>query len=156
MLIYASRLKNADLETGSAGKAGVSVDHEAVAMQWLEEFALLETANTRVETCSGGEKKRLAVAQELTALANLPNLVCIDEPTSGLDSNSAEVVSAFLFVFNFFKTIFSTPGNRRPSSTCHSAHYHRRDEHSPAFLGDTRHVSPAVHSRPWRCLCLLG
>lgn len=92
MLMYASRLKNAELESGSIRKKGVIVDHEAVAMQWLEEFALLEAANTRVEACSGGEKKRLAVAQELTALANLPNLVCIDEPTSGLDSNSSEVV----------------------------------------------------------------
>ncbi len=90
MLIYASRLKNADLAAYR-----LKVDHEAIALQWLEEFSLLGAANTRVERCSGGEQKRLAVAQELTALESLPNLCLIDEPVSGLDSSSAEIVSYY-------------------------------------------------------------
>ena len=98
MLIYASRLKNADLAAYR-----LKVDHEAIALQWLEEFSLLGAANTRVERCSGGEQKRLAVAQELTALESLPNLCLIDEPVSGLDSSSAEIVS---FRFLFFSELF--------------------------------------------------
>ena len=82
MLVYASRLKNAN----------EAVDHEAIAISLLNELDLANTAKTRVERCSGGERKRLALALEL-ASRQMPNLVCIDEPTSGLDSNSAEIVS---------------------------------------------------------------
>lgn len=85
-LIYASKLKNTQS----------SVNHEQIAMKWLHELDLDDTANTLTELCSGGERKRLAVAIELTSL-QMPNLICIDECTSGLDSNSAEVVSTFLY-----------------------------------------------------------
>ena len=81
-VMYASKLKN--------NQAGL--DHEAIAFKWLNELDLANTVDTRVEYCSGGERKRLAVALELTSI-EMPNLICIDEPTSGLDSNSAEIVS---------------------------------------------------------------
>ena len=103
MLVYASRLKNADLqepEGGGSAEKGiitkpVMVDHEAVALSLLKELDLKSAAGTRVECLSGGERKRLALGLELTALS-MPNLVCIDEPASGLDSSSAEVVVACL------------------------------------------------------------
>ncbi|KAH9527945.1 Cytoplasmic dynein 1 light intermediate chain 1, variant 2 [Dermatophagoides farinae] len=75
-LIYASRLKNYSM--------GI---HEA-----------MKTAETMVQNCSGGERKRLALALELTSMW-MPNLICIDEPTSGLDSNSAEIVIGCLREF---------------------------------------------------------
>jgi len=81
MLIYASRLKNLDF----------SIDHKKIALSVLEKLDLMGTAHTKVDRCSGGERKRLALALELTAL-QMPNLICIDEPISGLDSNSAEMV----------------------------------------------------------------
>lgn len=83
MLMFSSRLKNSDRNT----------DHERNAMKWLDELDLLDTKDTLVEKCSGGERKRLAVALELTSIEMGPNLICIDEPTSGLDSNSARIVS---------------------------------------------------------------
>lgn len=83
MLMFSSRMKNSNKNT----------DHEKVAMKWLDELDLLNTMDTMVEKCSGGERKRLAVALELTSIEMGPNLICIDEPTSGLDSNSARIVS---------------------------------------------------------------
>lgn len=84
LLMYASKLKNCSHDG--------PLDDESIALKWLQELDLLSTADTKVEHCSGGEQKRLAVAVELTAI-DMPNLICIDEPTSGLDSNSAEIVS---------------------------------------------------------------
>ncbi|XP_046916133.2 uncharacterized protein LOC124496639 isoform X1 [Dermatophagoides farinae] len=80
-LIYASRLKNLD----------ENIDHKQKAMALLEELDIADTANTLVNKCSGGQRKRLALALELMSL-RMPNFICIDEPTSGLDSNSAEVI----------------------------------------------------------------
>ena len=82
MLTYACRLKN----------PSSSVNVDKLVSDILDVLDLTDTANTRLEKCSGGERKRLALAGELTA-KNMPNLICIDEPTSGLDSNSAETVS---------------------------------------------------------------
>ncbi|OTF80231.1 hypothetical protein BLA29_005382, partial [Euroglyphus maynei] len=45
----------------------------------------------RFKHCSGGEQKRIAVAQELMSLVP-PSLLFIDEPTTGLDSNAAFLV----------------------------------------------------------------
>lgn len=86
-LIYASRLKNA-FESSL-------VNHEKIARNLLNELGMADSADTFVQKCSGGERKRLALGLELTSL-RMPNLICIDEPTSGLDSNSAEVVIACL------------------------------------------------------------
>lgn len=48
MLIFASRMKNTRTD----------VDHERVALKWLNELDLLNTMDTKVENCSGGERKR--------------------------------------------------------------------------------------------------
>ncbi|KAH9505948.1 ABC protein, sub ABCG [Dermatophagoides farinae] len=82
-LIYASKLKNCH-ETQT-------IDHEQVADNLLNELDMTNTGNTLVQNCSGGERKRLALAMELTSV-RMPNLICIDEPVSGLDSNSARLV----------------------------------------------------------------
>src|SRR5699024_4055727 len=57
MLVYASRLKNMNF----------TVDHEKNALSILNELGLKETVDTKVERCSGGERKRLALALELTS-----------------------------------------------------------------------------------------
>lgn len=83
-LMYAARLKNI------MEHRLLKIDYEEIAFGLLEELDILHTASTFVDYCSDGERKRLALALELTSL-RMPNLICIDEPTSGLDSNSAEV-----------------------------------------------------------------
>ena len=84
-LIFASRLKNSNESTNS------TINHECIAWKILQQLDMNDVAQTFVQNCSGGQRKRLAVGLELTSL-RMPNLILIDEPTSGLDSNSSEIV----------------------------------------------------------------
>ncbi|KAH7636495.1 abc transporter sub-family g-like protein 3 [Dermatophagoides farinae] len=89
-LIYAAKLKNiAERFYGQTFRGG-KIDYEEIATNLLDELDISHTASTFVDYCSDGERKRLALALELTSL-RMPNLICIDEPTSGLDSNSAAI-----------------------------------------------------------------
>lgn len=53
----------------------------------LKELDLLDKANKRVETYSGGMKRRLNLA---AALVITPKLLLLDEPTVGADAKSVE------------------------------------------------------------------
>ena len=55
---------------------------EPRARELLEFTQLSERAGDRIETLSGGMKRRLLVAR---ALINEPDIVVLDEPTTGLD-----------------------------------------------------------------------
>jgi lipooligosaccharide transport system ATP-binding protein len=56
----------------------------------LLEFAgLTARADTRIQTLSGGMKRRLTLAR---ALVNDPDLVFLDEPTTGLDPQARHVI----------------------------------------------------------------
>ena len=59
----------------------------------IEELMLNpKVLNTRFENCSGGEQRRVAIAQELMSIESKPPFLFVDEPTTGLDSESALVV----------------------------------------------------------------
>lgn len=47
---------------------------------------------TKFEKCSGGEQRRIAVAQELMSIDSKPIFLFVDEPTTGLDSEAALLV----------------------------------------------------------------
>ncbi|MBY0440605.1 MAG: ATP-binding cassette domain-containing protein [Mycobacteriaceae bacterium] len=57
-------------------------DRAKVVAQVIEELGLTKHADTRVDTLSGGQRKRASVALELLTG---PSLLILDEPTSGLD-----------------------------------------------------------------------
>jgi ABC-2 type transport system ATP-binding protein len=55
----------------------------------LEQFDLTDAANRRVETYSGGMRRRLDLAMSLIAH---PQVIFLDEPTTGLDPRSRNAV----------------------------------------------------------------
>ncbi|XP_050035957.1 ATP-binding cassette sub-family G member 1-like [Dermacentor andersoni] len=70
-------LRTPELEDGSASH---------FVSETITKWGLNNCANTLVKSLSGGERKRLSIAQEL--IGN-PPLVFLDEPTSGMDNSSA-------------------------------------------------------------------
>lgn len=59
----------------------------------LEKLLLVTVKRNFVSRCSGGERKRVAIACELLCL---PNVLLLDEPTTGLDSSSSLQLIQFL------------------------------------------------------------
>lgn len=72
-LVFASRLKNTQ----------PNYDHEKNIEKVSSLLGLYECLDTRTKKISGGQHKRLAIAQELLSK---PDILILDEPTSGLDS----------------------------------------------------------------------
>ena len=58
-------------------------------VELLDFVGLLDRANDRVETFSGGMKRRLNLA---AALVHRPKLILLDEPTAGVDPQSREEI----------------------------------------------------------------
>uniref|UniRef100_A0A6G1SGU7 ATP-binding cassette sub-family G member 1 n=1 Tax=Aceria tosichella TaxID=561515 RepID=A0A6G1SGU7_9ACAR len=73
-ILFASRLKNPHLK---------SHDHEKNVCGVSNLLGLNDCSETRTRNISGGQQKRLAIAQELLSK---PDILILDEPTSGLDS----------------------------------------------------------------------
>lgn len=74
-VFYASRYKNRTYD----------ISHGGIVRRVIQQLGLEACQNVRVSRCSGGQRKRVAIAQELV---KKPNILMLDEPTSGLDSSS--------------------------------------------------------------------
>ena len=91
-LLYACKLKNSRIDK--------NLDHNSIISQLLSDLLISDTIDNRVESCSGGEQKRIAISCELTAQTK-PKILCIDEPTSGLDSMAANVVCIGIILIKY-------------------------------------------------------
>lgn len=74
-IFYASRYKNRTYD----------ISHRAIVRRVIQQLGLEVCQNNSITRCSGGQRKRVAIAQELV---KKPNILILDEPTSGLDSSS--------------------------------------------------------------------
>ncbi|CAG2119957.1 unnamed protein product, partial [Medioppia subpectinata] len=75
-LVFASKLINHKLS---------GYEHNSIADKTINRFGLEKISETRVNRCSGGQRKRLSIALEIISK---PNILILDEPTTGLDSPS--------------------------------------------------------------------
>ncbi|KAI1280643.1 ATP-binding cassette sub-family G member 1 [Halotydeus destructor] len=99
-LIYARMIKNktnffkakTDSEVVNlvSTSSSTSADFSSVG-KLIEKLGLQLCRSTKVKQCSGGERKKLAIAQELVGDVK-PDILFIDEPTSGLDSDASTKV----------------------------------------------------------------
>lgn len=63
------------------------------ALELLDMVGMASKKHSRLNTLSGGEQQRIAIA---IALANSPKLLLADEPTGSVDSRTAD------YIYNFF------------------------------------------------------
>ncbi len=133
----------------------------------LDLLALTPLRDRRLETLSGGEKQRVAIA---AALALRPRVMVLDEPTSQLDPQSAEDVLSTLARLNralgltvvlaehrlervlpFTDRIVAFTGNRlgqRPSPTERTEQLGRRPSPATLRVGPPREVLSYVERVP--------
>lgn len=102
-IFYASRYKNRTYE----------ISHRAIVRRVIQQLGLEVCQNNSITRCSGGQRKRVAIAQELV---KKPNILILDEPTSGLDSSSC------FQTINVLRQIIDTTSASTPMSIVTTIH----------------------------------
>ena len=76
-LLFSSKVRNRN------------TDHASEVSRVITELNLTSCEKTRMKSCSGGQRRRVSIAQELLSR---PDIMLLDEPISGLDSTNANML----------------------------------------------------------------
>jgi len=118
------------LNIGYYNQSGIQFDEGQTVIETVNDTKLLnmflfthDMLNNKIETLSGGEKRRLYL---LTILMQNPNLLILDEPTNDLDIVTLNILEEYLLSYKGSLIIVS-----------HDRHFlDRLADHLLVFLGD--------------------
>jgi putative ABC transport system ATP-binding protein len=95
LIPYLSASENVEIPMLLAGHSGRKAKNQAERL--MEMVGLAERRQHRLDSLSGGEQQRVAIA---IALANNPSLLLADEPTGELDSMTSQTIYELFKTFN--------------------------------------------------------
>jgi ABC-2 type transport system ATP-binding protein len=125
------------------------IDSARLRRRWtrwaLQQVGLLDVADERIGSLSGGMQRRLSIAQ---ALLGGPDLLVLDEPLAGLDAEQrAEIGNLFVSLSETATVICATHHAEELAGLCHRVVV--VDGGQPIFVGTPTTLAERAAGRVW-------